>query len=126
RRSATRRASVTSATEQQPESPLPPHNFIVAPTTSWPSSINNAAATAESTPPDIATSIRMPSILPSFADLSPTEAPNRPDRRFGGDLDVDLPRRTAEAEPNRLTRVPVAPSHRGEHVRGLERPGRAR
>jgi hypothetical protein len=34
--SATRRASETSASEQHPESPAPPHSFIVAPTTSWP------------------------------------------------------------------------------------------
>ena len=34
---ATRRASSTSATEQQPESEGPPHSLRVAPTTSWPS-----------------------------------------------------------------------------------------
>ena len=34
--SATRRASSTSLTEQQPESLSPPHSFRVTPTTSWP------------------------------------------------------------------------------------------
>ena len=47
---ATRRASSTSATEQQPESDGPPQSFIVAPTTSWPSCSIRAAATDESTP----------------------------------------------------------------------------
>ena len=53
-----RRASSTSATEQQPVSLGPPHSFIVAPTTSHPSSRSSAAATDESTPPDMATSTR--------------------------------------------------------------------
>src|SRR5580692_12897958 len=52
---ATRRASSTSATEQQPESDTPPQSFNVAPTTSWPCSIKRPAATDESTPPLMAT-----------------------------------------------------------------------
>src|ERR1035438_10731555 len=52
---ATRRASSTSATEQQPESESPPQSFSVAPTTSWPCSIKRPAATDESTPPLMAT-----------------------------------------------------------------------
>src|ERR1700728_911891 len=55
---ATRRASSTSATEQHPESDGPPHSLRVAPTTSWPASTSRAAATDESTPPDMATSTR--------------------------------------------------------------------
>ena len=53
------RASSTSATEQHPESDGPPHSFIVAPTTSWPSWSIKAAATDESTPPDMATRTRI-------------------------------------------------------------------
>ncbi len=56
---ATRRASSTSATEQQPLSEGPPHSLSVAPTTSWPASARMAAATEESTPPDMATRIRI-------------------------------------------------------------------
>src|ERR1035441_10867053 len=52
---ATRRASSTSATEQQPESESPPQSFSVAPTTSWPCSIKRPAATDQSTPPLMAT-----------------------------------------------------------------------
>ena len=48
---ATRRASSTSAIEQHPVSLSPPQSRIVMPTTSWPASINSAAATDESTPP---------------------------------------------------------------------------
>ena len=53
---ATRRASSTSATLQQPVSLSPPHSRIVTPTTSWPSRASSAAATDESTPPLMATS----------------------------------------------------------------------
>ena len=52
---ATRRASSTSDTLQQPVSLSPPHSRIVTPTTSWPSPASSAAATDESTPPLIAT-----------------------------------------------------------------------
>ena len=48
---ATRRASSTSDTEQQPVSLSPPHSFIVTPTTSWPARCSSNAATDESTPP---------------------------------------------------------------------------
>src|SRR4051795_9453344 len=52
---ATRRASSTSPTLQQPESDSPPQSLSVTPTTSWPASRSSAAATDESTPPLIAT-----------------------------------------------------------------------
>src|SRR5688500_17434654 len=52
---ATRRASSTSATLQQPVSLAPPHSRMVTPTTSCPCCCRSAAATEESTPPDIAT-----------------------------------------------------------------------
>ena len=52
------RLSSTSDTEQQPRSPLPPHSFMVTPTTWCPASASRAAARDESTPPDMATSTR--------------------------------------------------------------------
>ena len=52
---ATRRASSTSATQQQPVSLSPPHSRIVTPTTSWPCVEQQRGATDESTPPLIAT-----------------------------------------------------------------------
>jgi hypothetical protein len=55
-RSATRRASSISATEQQPASVGLSHSRSVTPTTSWPSSTRSADATEESTPPDMAAS----------------------------------------------------------------------
>src|SRR5437773_4535736 len=58
---ATSRASVIESREQHGRSgtwsPLQ-NSFIVAPTTSYPASTSSAAATDESTPPDIATSTR--------------------------------------------------------------------
>src|SRR4029077_2786626 len=62
---ATRRASSTADSEQQPpcfaDSSVSPrgHCWSVIPTTSWPWACSNAAATEESTPPDIATAILM-------------------------------------------------------------------
>ncbi len=55
---ATRRASSTSETLQQPESDSPPQSLRVTPVTSWPASVSSAAATDESTPPLMATSTR--------------------------------------------------------------------
>src|SRR5688572_3655600 len=77
---ATRRASSTSDKEQQPESLVPPQSFIVAPTTSWPCSSNSAAATDESTPPDIATKIFIANYFPNSATSPPLlEPPSMPD-----------------------------------------------
>src|ERR1035437_1212616 len=60
-RSAIRRASLTLSSEQQGLSGTSAPSlcsFMVAPTTSYPSRTSMAAATDESTPPDIATSTR--------------------------------------------------------------------
>src|ERR1019366_3662190 len=61
---ATRRASCKSSSVQQPPNagspsrcPEASYNCIDRPMTSWPSSASSAAATDESTPPDIATTI---------------------------------------------------------------------
>src|ERR1017187_1824997 len=64
---ATRRASSTSATEQQPESDCPPQSLSVAPTTSCPRSTRRAAATEESTPPDMATNTRTGPVCHPFS-----------------------------------------------------------
>src|SRR5487761_2555152 len=68
---ATRRASSTSATEQQPESDSPPHSLSVAPTTAsvpW-ASAARAAATDESTPPDMATRTRTGLVSQAVGDV---------------------------------------------------------
>ena len=62
---ATRRASSTSDTLQQPVSLSPPHSRIVTPTTSWPSRASSAAATDESTPPLMATITFMTGVMPA-------------------------------------------------------------
>src|SRR5437588_5372586 len=65
-RVATRRASDTAESEQQPPcfsssaSSSRGHCWSVTPTTSWPAACSRAAATEESTPPDMATAILMP------------------------------------------------------------------
>src|SRR5262245_50832929 len=74
---ATRRASSTSLTLQQPESDSPPQSLSVTPVTSWPCSSSNAAATDESTPPLIATSTR--SAVPCPFTLSPWGVRYSPD-----------------------------------------------
>src|SRR5215203_3173185 len=88
-----------------------------------------AAATDESTPPDIATTTRTGTLR---------RYPSPPDRRAGegsqhlheaGDhahdvLDVCCSGRGPEAEAQRVLRACGAESHGLEHVLGLERPGR--
>src|SRR5437868_10203807 len=65
-RVATRRASDTAESEQQPPcfssstSSSRGHCWSVTPTTSWPAACRRAAATEESTPPDIATATFIP------------------------------------------------------------------
>src|SRR2546428_8311069 len=73
---ATRRASCRSASVQQRPNEVCPsvwsYNCIDRPMTSWPCSASSAAATEESTPPDIATTIRI------FWLLSPRLPPLHP------------------------------------------------
>ena len=101
---ATRRASSTSATEQQPESEGPPHSLSVAPTTSWPRSARSAAATEESTPPDMATSTRI-RILSGRATLNGPDPPSTrprhgPRHHRQGPVDVGVGGGAAEGEPH--------------------------
>src|SRR5919202_4337656 len=89
---ATRRASSTAESEQQPpcrasSAPSPRgHCCSVTPTTSWPCRRRGAAATLESTPPERATAILTP--------LAPGSAPGH--RRHDGDL-VGLPQRRVQS-----------------------------
>src|SRR6266536_5959763 len=62
--SAARRASLASSSVQQPRAPVRYERGFMdsarwTPVTSWPASAALAAATAESTPPDMAASTRM-------------------------------------------------------------------
>src|SRR5258705_9387566 len=66
---ATRRASSTSLTLQQPLSLSPPHNLSVTPVTSCPWSRKSAAATDESTPPLIMTSTLLMRLRPPSLHL---------------------------------------------------------
>src|SRR5579875_116244 len=122
RRSATRRASATSASEQHPESDSPPHSFKVAPTTSWPSSSRRAAATEESTPPDMATSTRTGSV---------SQAPGAQLRDGTGNglegvVDLLGPTGGAEAEAQCAACLARREADGREHVALLVRPARAR
>ena len=105
---ATRRASSESLTVQQPAvgaSPEGPcHILRVAPMTSWPSSFIRAAATDESTPPDIATSTL---IELAFQGL---------DHEFGGVLGFGHGRGPSEGEPHRMSGLFLAEAHRRQHM----------
>src|SRR4249920_1817725 len=120
---ATRRASSTSATLQQPESDSPPHSLRVTPVTSCPCSSRRAAATEESTPPLIATRTREPITPPPWGARCSPGYPARPRSRrlpgaaqlrdgsrdhVEGDVDVGVGRREPEAQPERRQRVVAA------------------
>src|ERR1700678_975764 len=126
---ATRRASSTSATEQHPESDGPPHSLRVAPTTSWPSSTRSAAATEESTPPDIATSTRMrpvchPDVPPDLTghDFSgaATQRGDHPRHDGQGAVDVGPGGVVPQREADGPARQVVGHPHGGQHVARLE------
>src|SRR5688500_11776918 len=73
---ATRRASSeASVPQQEPKRAAPSasgrvHTFMVTPTTSKPCSTSSAAATDESTPPDMPTTMRSRSRTPLMASVS--------------------------------------------------------
>src|SRR6476469_3559866 len=122
--SAARRASLLSSMVQQPRAPerydaglRDSARWI--PVTSWPASAARAAATAESTPPDIAarTFMRSPPRGPRALD-------DGPDGLDDG-VDVGLGRRVAEREAQRVARRLVGAAHGQQDVRGLRDPGRA-
>src|SRR5262249_41319906 len=121
---AARRASCRSSIVQQLPNVTSPccwsYSCIDRPITSWPALANRPAATDESTPPDMATTMRM-----VVATLSPPH--QRPQfRDDGGQLlqqriDLRLVVIHAEAESNRILRSVRRQSHRAQDVRRLER-----
>src|SRR6476661_6103552 len=117
--SAARRASLLSSIVQQPRAP---ERYDAGlrdrarwiPVTSWPASAARAAATAESTPPDMAAR--------TFMRGSPARGPrpldDRGDRLDQG-IDVGLGGGVPEGEPQRVPRGLVAAPHGEQDVGGL-------
>ncbi len=93
--------------------------------TSWPASTSRLAATDESTPPDIATTTRMVSGGPRRCGRD-GEAWSRGAGRMPTTKSIScLGRPGTEAEAQRIARAGRGQSHRPQHVRRLERSGRA-
>src|SRR6478609_2749100 len=123
--SAARRASLLSSIVQHPRAPERYDAGLrdsarCTPVTSWPASAARAAATAESTPPDMAATIFMASSL-----RCPRSFDDRTDRLDDG-IHVRLRGRVPEREPQRVPRGLLGAAHREQHVRGLGYAGRAR
>src|SRR5690349_12258696 len=123
--SAARRASLASSIVQQPRAPERYDAGLRErarwiPVTSWPASAARAAATAESTPPDMAARTFIPaSPLPAGA------FDRRPDR-VGHGVHVGRCGGVPEREPERVPGLGRVAAHREQHVRGLGYAGRAR
>src|SRR5918993_2509735 len=104
------------------------------PITWWPASARSAAATDESTPPDIATTtlIGFRPMALGFGPLTRAHCREtsqlRHNSRQNGDDVIDLFLRItrAEAEANRVLRAMARQVHGLQHVRRLERARRAR
>src|SRR4051794_2727183 len=91
------------------------------PVTSWPASAARAAATAESTPPDMAATT-------FISRSSPLRCPGAFDDRSDGlddRVDVGGCIGVAEREAQRVARGLLVAAHREQHVRGLRYAGRA-
>src|SRR5690554_2070332 len=83
-----------------------------------------AAATAESTPPDMAASTRMPPILTGGGVGLPGTG-DRPGQHLGQPRDVGAGRRVAEREPQGRGRVVGTAPHGEEDLAGLVDAGTA-
>src|SRR5918993_5959382 len=122
RRPATRRASCRSSiVHQVPNLAWPScwsYNCIERPSTSCPWSTSSAAATEESTPPDIATAIRIASGRPAVGEGAEARDDRRQDVEQRGDLGGGGV--TAEAQAQRVLRVVQRQPHRLQHMGGLE------
>src|SRR5438105_10274218 len=129
---ATRRASSTSATLQQPESDSPPHSLRVTPVTLCPSARRRAAATDESTPPLMATStriglIRAGALAPGGDPPGPPGQPLDPGGDDGyGFVDLGLGGGPADRQAHRRAGQVDREAHGRQDVRRLDRPGGAR
>src|SRR6187431_1316941 len=95
--------------------------------TSWPCSASSAAATDESTPPDIATTIR--TVSAGCRGLRPAGQPakllHEPRQHREHPVDLLAGRKQPEAEPQRVLRPVGRKTHGAQHVRRLERAGGA-
>src|SRR6476469_4640604 len=117
--SAARRASLESSIVQQPRAP---ERYDAGlrdsarwmPVTSWPASAARAAATAESTPPDMAATTLTPA-----SQRDPPRSLDRGTDRLDQRVDVGRGRGTAEGEPQRVSRALLVAAHGEEHVGGL-------
>src|SRR5581483_4020539 len=130
---AARRASCRSSSVQQLPKRMSPsrwsYSCIDTPITSWPWSASMAAATDESTPPDMATTI----LIVLLYDFRPRGFAGRhlpePFDDGGEDrddvIDLLLCIGRAQAEADGVLRPVQRESHRLEHVRRLQRAGRA-
>src|SRR5580658_4738164 len=121
---ATRRASSTSDTEQQPESDGPPQSLSVAPTTSCPDSTSNAAATDESTPPDMATSTRTIAVCHPASGRRPERLAAQARHRGGNGLerrgDIVFGGRMPQGEPHGAAGLRTSHPHGQQHVTRLD------
>src|SRR5262245_15780644 len=153
--SAARRASRASSRVQQPRAPVRNDLGLLesarcTPTTSYPASAARAAATAESTPPDIAASTRRGRfwLVISVYEGGRRHRANGADRVIGGPgpalqtrptgtrdhrsnradqgVDVGLGRGVAEGEAERAASPLLALTHRQQDVAGLGDASRAR
>src|SRR6478735_891233 len=122
--SAARRASLASSIVQQPRAPERydaglRESARWMPVTSCPASTARAAATAESTPPDMAatTLMRSPPRGPRAADDRRDRLDDRVDVGGGG--------RVAEREAQRVACLCLVAAHREQHVGRLRHAGRA-
>src|SRR5688572_25333499 len=128
--SAARRASLLSSMVQQPRAPERYDAGLrlsarCTPVTSCPASAARAAATAESTPPDIAaTTLAISRPWPSEALGGPRALDDRADR-LDERVDVGGCGGVAEGQAERVAGLVRVAAHRQQDVRGLGHPGRA-
>ena len=121
---ATRRASSTSATLQQPVSLSPPHRRIVTPTTSWPSRRKQRGGDRR-----VDAAAHRDHHLHAAAAARPRARRSvRTADVIAVDRAVDVGGRSSCARASGAARRrPIAvDAHRGEHVRRVHRPARAR
>src|SRR5688572_18650440 len=119
--SAARRASLASSMVQQPRAPDRydaglRESARCTPVTSWPASWARAAATAESTPPDMA-AMTFTGPAPSHPRRAGAlhDGTDRRDDR----VHVGLGRAVTEGEPQRVAGLVVVAPHREQDVGGL-------
>src|SRR5215472_6670972 len=127
--SAARRASRASSSVQQPRAPLRYElgfrdSARCTPVTSCPASAARAAATAESTPPDIAASTR--SLVITVRINRSAGGPARPLNYLADDgaerVHIGLLRGVPEREPQRASSPRLIRAHRQQNVARLRHP----